>query len=127
MTQISYAPLWKKLVDKDMSKLKLASEVGISTATLAKLGKDEYVALSIIEKICLTLDCPIEDVVQVKRNESDAVNLFGSSLLEAVVAWEKFLSITYKGDPPDLDTRAAMCRERLSSTDVAKIKKDPND
>lgn len=63
---VSYDPLWKKLIDKKMTKLELAKAVGFSTSTLAKLGKDEYVALSVIEKICLTLDCPIEDVVEVK-------------------------------------------------------------
>ncbi len=55
---LSYDPLWKKLIDKKMNKLELAKLADFSTATLAKLGKNDYVALSVLEKICLALDCP---------------------------------------------------------------------
>ncbi|MEG1367435.1 MAG: helix-turn-helix transcriptional regulator [Oscillospiraceae bacterium] len=60
---ISYNPLWKLLIDKAMSKSALRQATGISTVTLAKLGKNEYVGMEIIEKICNTLHCAVEDVV----------------------------------------------------------------
>ena len=41
--------------------------VGFSTNTLAKLSKNESVTLSILEKICLNLNCKIEDVVEIKK------------------------------------------------------------
>ena len=69
MPHVSYDPLWKKLIDKKMNRLELAREAGFATSTLAKLGKDEYVALSVLERICHTLGCPIEDVVQVLPKE----------------------------------------------------------
>ena len=62
---VSYDPLWKLLIDKKMNKLDLCKEVGISTATLVKMGKDEYVALKILDKICCSLQCNIEDVVTI--------------------------------------------------------------
>ena len=62
---ISYKPLWHQIVDRGMKKLEFRDYVGISSSTLAKLGKDDYVALEVIEKICLKLDCSIQDVVQV--------------------------------------------------------------
>lgn len=64
---ISYNPLWKTLIDKNMKKMDLVKYVGISNGTLAKLGKNESVSLSIIDKICMTLDCKIEDVVEIKK------------------------------------------------------------
>lgn len=64
---ISYDPLWKTLIDKRMNKTELCSLAGISTATIAKMGRNEYVALMILEKICLTLHCRIEDVVEVRN------------------------------------------------------------
>lgn len=67
MSHVSYDPLWKKLIDKKMNKLELAKAADFSTATLAKLGKDEYVALAVLERICVALDCPIEDVVEIIR------------------------------------------------------------
>ncbi|WP_309247916.1 helix-turn-helix domain-containing protein [Paenibacillus tyrfis] len=49
----SYKPLWKLLVDQELTKTEFRESLGLSTATLAKLGKDEYVSLEIIDKIDL--------------------------------------------------------------------------
>ena len=62
---ISYDRLWKTLIDKRMKKTEFRDKVGISNATLAKLGKNEPVSLVIIEKICKELDCRGEDVVEI--------------------------------------------------------------
>lgn len=62
---ISYDRLWKTLIDKHMKKTELRDKVGISNATLAKLGKNEPVGIAIIDKICQVLGCEIEDVVAV--------------------------------------------------------------
>ncbi len=62
---ISFNPLWHTLLDKNIKKLELCKLAGISTATLAKLGKNQNVNIEIIDKICLALDCKIEDVVEV--------------------------------------------------------------
>ena len=64
---ISYDPLWKLLIDKNMTKTELRENVGFSTNTLAKLSKNESVTLSTLEKICLYLDCKIEDIVEIKK------------------------------------------------------------
>ena len=68
---ISYNPLWKTLIDKDMKKMDLVKSVGISNGTLAKLGKNESVSLSIIDKICIALDCDISDVVEIKKSSTN--------------------------------------------------------
>jgi len=60
---ITYKGLWKLLIDKDMKKLDLRDKIGISTGTLAKLSKNEYVALSVLERICEALNCSIGDIV----------------------------------------------------------------
>lgn len=64
---ISYSPLWKLLIDKKMTKSQLREKVGFSTNTLSKLSKNEPVALVILEKICLSLDCKIEDILEIKK------------------------------------------------------------
>lgn len=61
--KISYDPLWKKLVDLKLTKTQMAEKAGISKNTLAKMGKNEYVALEMIERICTALDCDIVDVI----------------------------------------------------------------
>ncbi|HBH0878308.1 TPA: helix-turn-helix domain-containing protein [Clostridioides difficile] len=65
---ISYNPLWVTLISKHMKKTDLINLIGLSSATISKMSKDEYVALNIIEKICLALDCNIEDVVEIKKD-----------------------------------------------------------
>ena len=49
---ISYNPLWKHLIEIEMTRTQMAEWVGISRNTLAKMGRNEYVALEIIERIC---------------------------------------------------------------------------
>jgi len=61
---LSYNGLWKLLIDKGMKKLDLKDKVGISTGTLAKLSKNQQVALSVLERICEALDCQIGDIVE---------------------------------------------------------------
>ena len=65
MSNISYDPLFKLLIDKHMKKTELAKVVGISTATLAKLSRNESVSLEILVRICQSLDCRIQDVIEV--------------------------------------------------------------
>lgn len=62
---ISYKPLFRLLLEKDMTKTQLRETVGFSTVTLAKISKNEYISLEIIEKICKHLNCKIEDVIEI--------------------------------------------------------------
>ncbi len=64
---LNYNSLWTTLIDKGMKKGKLRKQTGISSSTLAKTNRNEPVSLSIILKICETLDCSIEDVVTVSK------------------------------------------------------------
>lgn len=52
-----------------MTKTQLRESVGFSTSTLAKMSKNEYVSLEIIDNICLFLGCEIENVVKIERNQ----------------------------------------------------------
>lgn len=60
----SYKKLWKLIIDRDMNKTQLRNLAGISSATLAKLSKNEKVSLDAIEKICKSLNCDIKDIVE---------------------------------------------------------------
>ena len=61
---LSYEPLWAMLDELDVSKMEFAKIIGMSNATLAKLGKNEPITLTIIDKICNAFDCKIENIVQ---------------------------------------------------------------
>jgi len=62
---VSYKKLWKLLIDKDMKKKDLREAAGISTASMAKLGKNENVNTEILVKICKALKCDISDIMEI--------------------------------------------------------------
>lgn len=63
--KISYKKLWKLLIDKEMMKKDLAEIAQISTASIAKLGRNENVNTSILLRICQALECDICDIMEV--------------------------------------------------------------
>mgnify|MGYP001339346297 CR=1 FL=1 len=66
---VSYIKLWKLLLDKKLKRVDLKKEANISSSTLAKLGKDEYVSMEIMERICESLAADIGDVMQFVPNK----------------------------------------------------------
>ena len=60
----SYKPLLKLLIDKNMTKTQLREQLGISMATLAKISKNEYISMKVLDDICSLLNCKIEDIVE---------------------------------------------------------------
>ena len=59
-----YNRLWKILIDKEMNKVELRDAAGITSATLAKLGKNQNVSMEVLGRICRVLDCDVGDVVE---------------------------------------------------------------
>lgn len=60
----SYKPLWKLLIDKDMSKKQLMIETGISKSTMDKMGRGERISLEVIDRICTYFGCRVEDIIE---------------------------------------------------------------
>ena len=61
---VSYKRLWKLLVDKKMSKSDLRKKAEIAPNTMTKLRRDEEVSLTILGKICKTLNADFGDIVE---------------------------------------------------------------
>ena len=68
MVRISYNKLWKMLIDKEMQKRDLQEAAGISSASIAKLGKSENITTDILIKICDALNCDLDDIMETKRD-----------------------------------------------------------
>ena len=62
--KISYKKVWKLLIDRDMLKKDLAQRAGISTTSIAKIGKNENVNTDILLKICNALECELQDIME---------------------------------------------------------------
>lgn len=61
---ISYKPFLKLLIDRELKKQDVMELANISKATLAKMNKNEYVALEVIDKICAALNCQPADIME---------------------------------------------------------------
>jgi DNA-binding Xre family transcriptional regulator len=68
--KLSYKKLWVKLVERDMKKTELAKKAGISSASIAKLGKGANITTDVLLKICEFLECDIADIVEVVKDDS---------------------------------------------------------
>ena len=64
---VSYKKLWKVLIDRDMKKRDLCEIAGISTTSVAKLGKGENVNTDILVKICKALNCELSDIMELSN------------------------------------------------------------
>lgn len=61
---VSYKKLWHLLLDRDLKKKDLAELSGISSYTINKLNSNGNVTVGVLEKICLALDCKVDDILE---------------------------------------------------------------
>ena len=70
MNNIRYNNLFKLLIDKDLKKSDLAKMCKLSSPTMAKLSKNEYVSMDVLVRICRGLDCTLDDIVDILPDDS---------------------------------------------------------
>ncbi len=68
--RFSYNKLWKLLIDKGINKQKLREISGVSSTSIAKLGKGGNVNTDVLLRICNALDCDVADIMEFVRDES---------------------------------------------------------
>ena len=73
--KVCYNNLFKLLIDKGLRKSELARMCNLSSPTMAKLSKNEYVSMDVLVRICQELDCTLNDIVVVARKESNAYEI----------------------------------------------------
>lgn len=66
---MNYNKLWKMLIDKNLMKKDLIEMAGITTNTMAKMGKGGDVSTQVLSKICNVLDCKLEDIVELDSEQ----------------------------------------------------------
>ena len=66
---VNYDKLWKLLIDKDMKKRDLEATAGISHYTVNKLNRGENVTTDVLAKICLALNCTMDDIMEVVSDD----------------------------------------------------------
>lgn len=67
--EISYNRLFKLLIDKGIKKTEFAKIAGLTPGTLAKLSKNQTVSMDSLIKMCKTLNCTFDDIVEIVGEE----------------------------------------------------------
>lgn len=66
---LSYNRLWKLLIDRGMTKQDLRKITGLSSASIAKLGKGQNVNTDVLIRICNALNCDLHDIVETVHDD----------------------------------------------------------
>ena len=66
---VSYDKLWKKLIDKKMTKNALRVQAEMSSSTMAKMSKNETVSMDVLIRICEILNCNVGDIMDIKKED----------------------------------------------------------
>lgn len=66
--KISYNKLWKILIDKNMKRKDLMEVAGISSASVAKLGRGDNIQTDVLLRVCEALDCTIDDILDTLKD-----------------------------------------------------------
>lgn len=67
-TKVNYKPLWKMLIDRDVSKQELREKTSIARSTMVKMANSEYVAMDVLVRICVAMNCGLDDIVEIEKD-----------------------------------------------------------
>ena len=86
----NYKPLLKLLIDKGMTKTQLREQLGISMSTLAKISKNEYISMKVLDDICSLVNYPpskasgISDFISLKKSNKKEEHKLCSSKITII-------------------------------------------
>ena len=65
MKEKSVGRTWRMLIDKKMKKKDLQASANLTQYVMRKLSKDEAVTTDTLAKICCSLDCSVDDIMDI--------------------------------------------------------------
>lgn len=69
-TKVNYKPLWKLMIDREISKTQLREKTKIAPSTFSKMHNNEYVALDVLVRICDVMECGLDDIIEIENKNS---------------------------------------------------------
>ena len=110
----SYKPLFRLLLDRNMKKTDLHTQVGLSSATLAKLSKGEPLSGESIEKLCVYFRCQVGELVEYIFEEPPAITTVSAKPAPQVQSVQ-----TVRSARPARSTKTAQPARPARSTKIA--------
>lgn len=71
---VTYKRLFHLMIDKGISNSELMELAGFSANIITRLKRNNYVSLESIEKICNTLNCGADDILEFIQDEKENEN-----------------------------------------------------
>ena len=65
--KVNYKPLWKLLIDKEVSKAELRKRTKIASSTISKMTNNQHVSLDVLVRIAIALECGLDDIVEIEK------------------------------------------------------------
>ncbi len=66
---VSYDKMFHLLVDKRITNAQLADKAGVSANIITRIKKNQYISLESVEKLCMALDCSVDDILEFRVAE----------------------------------------------------------
>ena len=66
---VSYKKLFHMLIDRGITNTQLQKMAGCSANITTRLKNDTYISLESIEKICVVLNCGMDDILEFVPNQ----------------------------------------------------------
>ena len=74
MVAVKYDKLFHLLIDRKITNAQLAQKAGVSANIIARLKRDQYISMESIERLCVALNCGVDDILEFIPDENDEVN-----------------------------------------------------
>ena len=68
---VCYNKLFHMMIDKRMTNSQLMAKAGFSANIITRLKKNEYISLESIEKLCIAMECSVDDILEFQEKEND--------------------------------------------------------
>lgn len=68
---VSYDKLFHMMIDKRMTNSQLMTKAGFSANIITRLKKNQYISLESIEKLCIAMECSVDDILEFQEKEND--------------------------------------------------------
>ena len=71
---VKYDKLFHLLIDRKITNAQLAQKAGVSANIITRLKRDQYISLESIERLCVALNCGVDDILEFIPDENDEAN-----------------------------------------------------
>ena len=66
---VKYDRLFHLMIDRKITNAQLAEKAGVSANIIARLKRNQYLSMETIERLCNTLNCSVDEILEFYSDE----------------------------------------------------------